>query len=121
MSRPEEGKAIQNLFLELFEVEIDRWSNEKGDELRHNQPAHHNESERPARGAIRPVAQGDGQAPMSAAMVVIMMGRKRSMLGVVNRLIVWCTVLDSLLREVHDHDSVFLHDAHEHEHADERV
>ena len=27
----------------------------------------------------------------------------------------------SLAREVHDHDSVFLHDAHQHEHADERV
>ena len=48
MSRPEEGKAIQDLFLELFEVEIDRRSNEKGDELRHNQPADHNESQRPA-------------------------------------------------------------------------
>jgi hypothetical protein len=48
MSRPEEGKVIQDLLLELFEVKIDGRSDEKGDELRHNQPADHNESQRPA-------------------------------------------------------------------------
>jgi hypothetical protein len=48
MARPEEGKVIQDLLLELFEVKIDGRSDEKGDELRHNQAADHNESQRPA-------------------------------------------------------------------------
>jgi len=48
MSRPEEGKMIQDPLLELFEVKIDGRSDEKGDELRDNQPADHNESQRPA-------------------------------------------------------------------------
>src|SRR5260370_33595847 len=121
MSRPEKGKAIQDLLLELFEVEIDRWSNEKGDELRHNQAADHNESERPARGAIGPVAEGDGQGAHERGHGGHHDGTEALHAGVVNRLIVWCTVLDPLLCAVYDHDSVFLHDAHEHEHADERV
>jgi len=40
------------------------------------------------------------------------------MLAVMNRLIVFDPVLDPLLREVHDHDSVLLHDSHQHEHTD---
>src|SRR5438552_214281 len=121
MSRPEEGKAIQDLLLELFEVKIDGRSDEKGDELRHNQPADHNEPQRPARGAIRPVAEGDGQGAHERGHGGHHDGTEAAHAGVVNCLIVWYTVLDALLREVHDHDSVFLHDAHEHEHADEPV
>ena len=48
MSRPEEGKVIQDFLLELFEVKIDGRSDEKGDELRHNQPADHHEPQWPA-------------------------------------------------------------------------
>src|SRR5205814_6083461 len=114
MSRPEEGKAIQDLLLELFEVEIDRRSNEKGDELRHNQAANHNESERPARGAIRPVAEGDGKGAHERGHGGHLDGTEALHASLVNCLIVWYTVLDALLGEVQDLDSVVFSDFQEH-------
>src|SRR5260370_24532147 len=121
MSSPDESEAMEGLLVELIKVEIDRGSNEKGDELRHNHAAQHNESERPARGAIRPVAEGDGQGAHERGHGGHHDGTEALHAGVVNRLVVWCTVLDPLLGEVHDHDSVFLTDAHGHYLADERL
>jgi hypothetical protein len=39
----------------------------------------------------------------------------------VNRLVCRFTVLNPVPRKVNDHDAVLLHDAHQHEHADECV
>ena len=67
-----------------------------------------------------PVASISGSAPKMAAMVVIMMGRKRvrqawkiASRGASLRAL-------GLQREVHHHDGVFLDDADQQEHADQR-
>ena len=62
-----------------------------------------------------------GSAPMTAASVVIRIGRKRSMLASWIAFSAGSPCVDALAREVHDHDAVLLDDAHEHEHADEGV
>ena len=63
-----------------------------------------------------------GSVPSNAAMVVIMMGRKRT------RHASWIAAAGvkmaralSLHREVDHHDAVLLHETHKHDDADKRV
>jgi len=56
VGRAEEGEAIEHLFLELLEVQIDHGRDVERQELRHDQPADDHESERPARGAVGAVS-----------------------------------------------------------------
>ena len=79
--RAEEAGAVQHLLLELFQVEINGRRDVERDELRDDQPADHHQpsGRRDAPSAPKPSAIGS--APISAAIVVIMIGRKRSMLA----------------------------------------
>ena len=77
--------------------------------------------ERPARRAVGPEARGDrhradhrGQRGHDDRPEAV---HARVVDGLLGRL----AGVHALAREVHDHDSVLLHDAHQHEHADERV
>src|ERR1041384_3611586 len=58
-----ECSAVQHVFLEAFEIEIDHWSDIKGYELRNHQTAHHHHAQRPTRGTIRSHANCDRHRP----------------------------------------------------------
>ena len=63
-----------------------------------------------------------GKVPSSAAMVVIMMGRKRTMRGFEDRLVRLDMPLAlAVQREVDHHDRILLHDADQHDHADKGI
>jgi hypothetical protein len=50
-----------------------------------------------------------GSVPISAAIVVIMIGRKRMSAALTRE------------REIHHHDGVLLYEAHQHDHADKGI
>src|SRR5580700_3682690 len=58
----EEAGSIQDLLLELFEREINRWGNVKRNELRNDESADHNQTQRAPGCAIRAKSQRDGQS-----------------------------------------------------------
>ncbi len=65
-------------FLELLHVKIDHWSDVERQDLRNDQAADHSDAKgwRASAPAPQPIAMG--MAPTIAAMVVIMIGRKRT-------------------------------------------
>ena len=79
----------------------------------------------PAAGAIPRPRRSRGRSagcPSCAAMVVIMIGRKRTMRRFEDRLLRRHVVAAlPLQREVDHHDGVLLHDADQHDHADKGV
>ena len=79
--RAEERRAVEHLLLELLEVEVDHRRDVERDELGDDQAAddHQPEGRRDAPSAPKPSAIGT--APITAASVVIRIGRKRSMLA----------------------------------------
>ena len=68
-----------------------------------------------------PAPRASGNPPSSAAMVVIMMGRKRKQARLVDGLLRRLVLLPfRLQREVDHHDGVLLHDADQQDDADQR-
>ena len=56
---PEEGKSIQNLFLEQFQIQIDHRRDVERDELAHDEPAHDHQTQRPTASTVRAPTQRD--------------------------------------------------------------
>ncbi len=82
MRAAQERNAIEHVFLEPFEPEINHRRDEERNHLRENQTADNDQDQADA--ATRrpdPKPSASGTAPMNAASVVIMIGRKRSMLA----------------------------------------
>ena len=121
MTRPEEREAVQHFLLELFQVEIDGRRHIEGDKLRDNQSPYDHQSQRATRGAVSSEAKRNRQCTHQRCECGHHNGPETLHAGVVNGLIIRYSMLDALLREIHDHDSVFLDNAHQHEHADERI
>ena len=94
-------------------VEVNNW-------LRY-QSAHDRDSERPAELRAGPSPNASGNPPSSAAMVVIMIGRKRSRHASIDRVLRRLAfVALGFQREVDHHDGVLLHDADQQDDADQR-
>ncbi len=117
----EEGAAIENALLEIFEIEINRGRDVESDELRNDQAADDNESEWLTGRAVCAEAESDGQRAHERSESGHHDGAEARDAGFVDGVGIVHSLRDALLGEIDDHDSVFLDDAHQHEHADESV
>ena len=109
---------------ETVEIHVDHRRDVERQQLREQQAADHRTG--PAAGATprrRPMPSAIGSVPISAAIVVIMIGRKRISRRLDDRLRAarMPSLRCALEREVDHHDRVLLHDADQHDDADERV
>src|SRR3954451_21394170 len=59
VTRTEKGRSIEHLLLELFHIEVNYGRDVQRNELRDNQAANNNQSQRPSRGTIGSVAERD--------------------------------------------------------------
>ena len=71
------GEAMGN----TIEKDIDHRRGVQREDLAKEQPADHRDSQRASNSEPSPVPNASGSPPSSAAMVVIMMGRKRNKTG----------------------------------------
>ena len=118
----QERDPVEHAFLEPFQREINHGRDVERDQLRNDQAADDDEPERPARRAIQRRSQAQsGSAPIKAASVVMIIGRKRSDARFVNGRAPVVAFVQPMEREVDDHDAVLLHDAHEEEEANHGI
>src|SRR6266404_8245551 len=113
----EEGEAVKHFFLELLQVQVNGRCDVECYQLRDDQAANHHQSKWPARCAISTVTERDWQSTEEGGHRGHQNRAETLQACVMDRLIVFNSVPDSLLGEVDDHDSVFLDDTHQHEHS----
>src|ERR1019366_8134802 len=115
---PEKVGAIEHVFLEIFEIEIDCWRDVERDELGDEQAADDDQTQRPAGSAISAETQRDGNRAHDGGERGHNDRAETIHAGIVNRFVGSLAFSHALQGEVDDHDAVLLDDAHQHEHPD---
>src|SRR5262245_1918755 len=111
----EERGAIQNLLLKLLEIQVNHWRDIQRDELRNDESTNHYQSQRPPRRSIRSVSERDRNRTKHRRQRRHQNRPETIHTRIVNRLVRRLARLDSMAREVDDHDAVLLYDTHQHE------
>src|SRR5436190_17969212 len=121
LARAEECSSIQNVLLKALEIEVDHRSYVERNKLRDHQTTHHDQTQRTTRRTMSTKPQCDRQGSKHSGQRSHEDWSKAVHARVVDRLFGRFTRLNSLTREVDDHDAVLLHDSHQHKHADKRI
>ena len=112
-SSPSSSSASADKFAEILHVEIGDRRRKKRQDLRYNKSADHCDAEGLSRSAPAPMPIAIGSAPRMAAIVVIMIRRKRNTAACKDFRLLGGFMFDpqALQREIDHHDRVLFDDA----------
>ena len=117
----EERNAVEHVFLEPFQPEINHRRDVERDQLRNDQPADDDQAKRTARRSIRAVAERKWHRAHQGGQCRHDDGTKTFDAGFVDGRTKVVAFVNAMQGEVDNHDAVLLHDAHEEEQADDRI
>src|SRR6476469_6972221 len=117
----QERNAVEDVFLDPFEGEINYGRNIESNQLRDDQAADDDKAERPTRRAIRAVAEGQRNGTHQRGQ-----GRhddrpKTFDAGLVDRGPKIIAFIEAMESKVDNHDAVLFHDTHEKKEPDHRI